>query len=59
MMSSLATQATNFQANKLGLQFSSAVMKEVMDSQKVQGNLLLNMINGSLDGTGKVVDVAA
>jgi hypothetical protein len=59
MVSSLASQATNLQANNLGLQFSTAVMKEIMDSQKVEGNLLVKMINGSLDGTGKVVDVGA
>jgi hypothetical protein len=59
MVSSLASQATNLQANNLGLQFSTAVMKEIMDSQKVEGNLLVKMIDGSLDGTGKVVDVGA
>jgi hypothetical protein len=59
MSDGLANLATNMQSNNLGLQFSTAIMKNVMDNQKQVGEALVKMINStpSLDGTGAHIDI--
>jgi hypothetical protein len=58
---SLATQATNMQANNISLRLSTTVLKSVMDSQKQQGEALVAMIRQtpSAAGTGSNIDVRA
>jgi hypothetical protein len=63
MSDGLASMASSMQASNLGLQFSTAVMKKVMDTQKMQGDALVAMINqtptASLNGIGSIIDVQA
>jgi hypothetical protein len=63
MSDSLASMATGMQGSNLSLQFSTAVMKKVMDSSKMQGDALVAMINqtptASLTGTGTHINVQA
>ena len=58
---SLINQAMGLQSNNLGLQFSTAILKNLMDSQKQQGQALVAMIcqTPSLDGTGQNIDIRA
>jgi hypothetical protein len=60
-MDGLAQMASGMQSDRMGLQISTAIMKEVMDSQKQFGESLIGMINASpsLQGTGKLVDIGA
>jgi len=57
----LATQATEMKASQVGQQISAAVLKEVLDQQKQQGNLLVQMIRQTApaDGAGQLVDILA
>ena len=57
----MASSASSMQSSKLGLQFATTVMKEVMDNQKMMGEAIVQMINAtpSLEGTGRIVDVRA
>jgi hypothetical protein len=60
--SGLAGMATNMRAGELGMQISMAVMKQALDSQKQQGQALVQMIQSStpsLNGTGSIVDIRA
>jgi len=60
---SLATLATSQQAGNVQQQIGSAVLKQLMDNQKMQAEALIKMINAthppSLDGTGENVNVGA
>jgi hypothetical protein len=60
-MGALANMATNMQSSQTGLKISTAIMKEVLDSQKQQGDMLVKMISQtpSADGAGKMVDILA
>jgi hypothetical protein len=60
-MDGLAQMASGMQTSQMGLQISTAIMKETLDSQKQFGASLVNMINAgpSLQGTGKLVDISA
>jgi hypothetical protein len=60
MTDNLATMATNLQSNNMSLQFGTAVMKNILDSQKQQGEALVRMINQtpSLNGTGTRIDIS-
>jgi hypothetical protein len=60
MSDGLANMATNMQSANLNLQFSTAVLKKALDSQKQQGAALVQMINQtpSLEGTGRTVDIS-
>jgi hypothetical protein len=59
----LAGMATNLHAGELGLQISTAIMKQVMDSEKQQAQALVRMIQSgtppSPDGVGSILDVRA
>ena len=58
----LAGMASNLRSGELGLQISAAIMKQVLDSQKQQGQALVEMISSntpSLNGTGSIIDVRA
>jgi hypothetical protein len=63
MADGLANMATGMQSANLGLQISTAVMKNLMDAQKMQGAALVAMINQgpapSLTGAGSIIDVLA
>lgn len=57
----LINQALSLQRSNLGLQFSGAILKSLMDSQKQQGQALVAMIqqSPSLDGAGRHIDIRA
>ncbi len=59
MSDGLANLAANMKANNLGLQFSTAILKNVMDNQKQMGEALVKMIAStpSLDGAGTRIDI--
>ena len=61
LSSYLIDSASQMKSDQLGLQFQTAVLKEMMDQQKMQANALLEMINRtpSPEGTGSLVDVSA
>lgn len=58
---SLAAAASNLQSGNIARQISVAVMKQVLDGQKQQGEALVQMIQNtpSLDGTGSILDIRA
>ncbi len=60
-MGSMAGAATNMKADQVGLEISAAIMKQIMDNQKMQGEEIVKMIGGgpSLNGTGQMVDIRA
>ena len=60
-LDAMANMASGMQSSKLGLQFSTAILKEVMDNQKMVGDSIVQMINAtpSLEGTGRIVDIRA
>jgi hypothetical protein len=60
-MGSMANTATNMKADQVGLEISAAIMKQIIDNQKMQGQQIVKMIGGgpSLNGTGSMVDVRA
>jgi hypothetical protein len=57
----LINMATNMQSGRLGLQFSTAILKNVMDNQKLVGEELVKMIEAtpSPAGVGNRVDIRA
>ncbi len=57
----LVSQAVGMRSNDLGLQLSSAILKNILDSQKQQGQALVDMISKSpsLDGSGQNIDILA
>jgi hypothetical protein len=61
MVGNIASMATNMQAENLGVQFSTAALKNTLDIQKQQGEALVAMINKttSLTGTGSRIDISA
>jgi hypothetical protein len=63
MVTSLAGMANGYQTDNIGMQISTAVLKQQLDMQKTQNDALLNMIQKtptpSPDGAGKVVDLFA
>jgi hypothetical protein len=63
MADNLSTMATGMRASNNSLQISTAVLKNLMSSQKAQGDALVAMINqtptASLNGTGSIVNVQA
>ena len=61
MNNDLAGLATNMQSKNIGLELSTAILKQTMDIQKQQGAALVAMINQtpSIDGTGQRINVAA
>jgi hypothetical protein len=60
-MDALAVMATKLKADQVGPQISVAVLKEVLDTQKLQGDELAQMIHQtpSADGAGQLVDILA
>ena len=61
-LDAMANMASGMQSNKLGLQFSTAILKETMDNQKMMGEAIVQMISSStpsLEGTGRIVDIRA
>jgi len=61
LIDSLASQAVSMQSGNVATQISSAVLKNILDAQKQQGEALVAMISQSpsLDGTGQLIDVLA
>jgi hypothetical protein len=61
MSDGLINQAIGLQSSNLGLQFSTAILKNLMDSQQQQGQALVAMIRQtpSPEGTGQNIDIRA
>ncbi len=59
---SLASLATNMQSEQFPLQIGVAVLKEIQDAQKMQAQMLVEMINSvstiTADGAGRLVNKA-
>ncbi|MCI0521560.1 MAG: putative motility protein [Chloroflexi bacterium] len=58
---SLPLLAGSMKAQETMMRLSMAIFKQIQDSQEMQAQALINMINQtpSPDGTGRVVDVSA
>ena len=59
----MAAVATSLQGGRVQQEFGYTIVKQIMDSQKVMAEGLLNMMNSgpapSLDGTGQIVNIGA
>jgi hypothetical protein len=58
---SLPLLAGSMQAQETMMRLSMAIFKQIQNSQEMQAQALINMINQapSPDGTGRIVDVSA
>lgn len=61
MLDPLAALATNLKTGQLSMQFSTAILKNQIDSQQQFGAELVQMMRAtpSLEGTGRIIDVNA
>jgi hypothetical protein len=59
-LDSFAILASNMKSEEIGNQLSTAMLKQAIDSQKMIGDALTQMIGAtpSLTGTGSIVDVS-
>jgi hypothetical protein len=58
---SLAMTATSMKSNDISSQLSTAILKQIMDNQKMVADALTQMIAAtpSASGTGSIVDIRA
>lgn len=62
MESSLASLATSMQGGRMQQEISVAILKQILDSQQNEAQMLLGMLGSpspSLDGTGQIVNIGA
>jgi hypothetical protein len=63
MENSMAGVATDMQGGRIQEKIGFAILKQIMDSQKMQGELILKMIDSgpkpTVDGTGSIVNIGA
>jgi hypothetical protein len=63
MIDSLISSFTDFQSIKTNMEMSTSVTKKALDTQELQGNLALKLINSlpsstsSIDGKGSFIDL--
>ncbi len=63
MESYMASLATGMQGGRIQQEIGYSVLKQVLDTQEMQGQMLVKMMENtpgpSLDGTGSIVNIAA